>query len=61
LFSNIYIHIPTYILTMTCPECKTNDTIKIGKRITRHGTVQKIQCKTCGRTFQDQYQKADKQ
>jgi len=40
---------------MTCPECKSAKVVKLGKRLTRKGFVQKYQCKKCGRNFQNQY------
>jgi len=35
-----------------CPECNSDDCVKLGFHINRSGVFQRYQCKSCARTFQ---------
>jgi len=36
---------------MECPKCGSEETVKIGFRMTTSGKKQRYQCQKCGRTF----------
>jgi hypothetical protein len=41
-------------IDLTCPHCLKNKvSVKIGKRNTKYGEVQRYKCKNCGKTFSD--------